>query len=52
MRAETQGWGDSMVATKYIYQRIHSILDLDNANAKINIILNTKYYLRILMLSI
>ena len=32
MKYETQGWGDSMVATKYIYQRIHSILDLDNAN--------------------
>jgi hypothetical protein len=27
MKIETQGWGDSMVATKYIYQRIHGILD-------------------------
>jgi hypothetical protein len=31
MKIETNGWGDSMVATKYVYQRIHSILDLDNA---------------------
>jgi hypothetical protein len=26
------GWGDSVVATKYIYQRIHTILDLDSAD--------------------
>ena len=30
MRIKTQGWGDSMVATKYIYQRIHGILDMDS----------------------
>ena len=32
MKIETNGWGDSMVATKYIYQRVHSILDLDDAD--------------------
>jgi hypothetical protein len=32
MKIKTNGWGDSMVATKYVYQRIHSILDLDNAD--------------------
>lgn len=26
MKKETQGWGSSMVATKYIYQRIEEIL--------------------------
>jgi hypothetical protein len=26
---ETQGWGNSRVATKYIYERIHDILDMD-----------------------
>jgi hypothetical protein len=30
MRIKTQGWGDSMVATKYMYQRIHGILDMDS----------------------
>ena len=29
MRAETQYWGDSTVATKYVYQRIHDILDMN-----------------------
>jgi len=29
MRAETQGWGNSKVATKYIYERIHDILDMN-----------------------
>lgn len=23
------GWGDSTIATKYIYQRIHGILDIE-----------------------
>lgn len=32
MRLKTQGWGDSMVATKYIYQRIHGILDMDSTD--------------------
>jgi hypothetical protein len=27
----TNEWGDSMVSTKYMYQRIHAILDSDNA---------------------
>jgi hypothetical protein len=27
MKIETNGWGDSMVATKYIYERVHGILD-------------------------
>ena len=27
---ETQGWGDSMVTTKYVYQRIHHIMDMEN----------------------
>ena len=27
MKMQTLGWGDSMVATKYIYQRLHDILD-------------------------
>ena len=27
MKQETNGWGDSVVATKYIYQRIYGILD-------------------------
>jgi len=27
------GWGDSIVATKYIYQRIHGILDMDQEDA-------------------
>jgi hypothetical protein len=30
MKLETNGWGDSIVATKYVYQRIHGILDLKN----------------------
>ena len=30
MMEETNGWGDSAVATKYIYQRIHGILDLED----------------------
>ena len=29
MKTETQGWGDSMVATKYIYERINDILDMN-----------------------
>ncbi len=27
MKIETQGWGDSMIATKYVYERIYDILD-------------------------
>ena len=30
MKVETQGWGDSMVSTKYIYERIHDILDMND----------------------
>ena len=30
MKTETNGWGDSMVATKYIYQRLGGIMDMDN----------------------
>ena len=29
MKTETQGWGDSMIATKYVYERIYDILDDD-----------------------
>lgn len=29
MKQETQGWGDSVIATKYVYQRIHDLLDSD-----------------------
>ena len=29
MKTKTQGWGDSTVATKYIYERIHDILDMN-----------------------
>ena len=28
MKQKTNGWGNSTVATKYIYQRIQDILDL------------------------
>jgi len=27
MNIETNGWGDSMIATKYVYERIYHILD-------------------------
>jgi hypothetical protein len=27
MKIKTQGWGDSMIATKYVYERIYDILD-------------------------
>ena len=30
MKAKTNGYGDSVVATKYIYQRIHKILDYED----------------------
>ena len=29
MKQATNGWGDSAVATKYVYQRIHGILNLE-----------------------
>jgi hypothetical protein len=29
MKQETNGWGDSAVATKYIYEIIHDFLDAD-----------------------
>ena len=29
MKAETQYWGNSTVATKYMYERIHDILDMN-----------------------
>jgi hypothetical protein len=29
MKIKTQGWGDSMIATKYVYERIFDILDDD-----------------------
>jgi len=29
MKTETNGWGDSMIATKYVYHRVHAILDSD-----------------------
>lgn len=28
MRANTSGWGGSMVSTKYMYERIYDILDM------------------------
>ena len=27
MNIETNGWGNSMIATKYVYQRVYGILD-------------------------
>ena len=27
MKVKTQGWGDSMVSTKYVYQRLHDIMN-------------------------
>ena len=27
MKQATNGWGDSAVATRYIYERVHTILD-------------------------
>jgi hypothetical protein len=30
MNQETNGWGNSTVATRYAYQRIHGILDMTN----------------------
>ena len=29
MNIETKGWGSSTVSTKYIYECIHDILDMD-----------------------
>jgi hypothetical protein len=29
MKHETNGWGSSMIATKYVYQRVHDLLDAD-----------------------
>jgi len=27
MKVKTQGWGDSMVSTKYVYQRLNDIMN-------------------------
>ena len=29
MKTETNGWGDSMISTKYVYERLFDILDDD-----------------------
>lgn len=36
MKTETQGWGDSMIATKYVYEIIHAFLDADLPKTEID----------------
>lgn len=33
MKTEKNGWGDSMIATKYVYQKIYDILDENYADS-------------------
>jgi hypothetical protein len=40
MKVETQGWGDSMIATKYVYDMIHSFLDCNLPKKEINFALS------------
>ena len=39
MKIETQGYGSSMVATKYVYERINDIVDYQNKEQSYSLIL-------------
>ena len=49
MKIETQGWGSSMVATKYVYERINDLIE--NSEDKHRIKINTFMELHKSMLS-